>query len=148
MQLSSHDLRLLQKFRDGEMIGTEAAAFRSRIEAEPALRAGLDELGELARGFAAGRSQAFTVPAGFTAALLAEVRQLPDRIRLQEVEISTAALALCRRLLIAAALLFGLGLCWHAGLFSGGRSDRLEAAPAAVEREMERLDAIVASWGR
>ncbi len=148
MQISSHDQRLLQKFSDGEMNQVEAAAFQTRLEAEPALRSGLAELEELARGFVTGRSQTFSAPAGFSASLLAEVRQLPNRIQLREAEVSGAALVLCRRVLIAAAILFGIGLCWHAGLFPDGRNDTLEAAPAEVEREMERLDEIVRSWGR
>lgn len=148
MNLTSNDRRLLQKYRDGEMTESEAAGFRARVEAEPALRRGLTELDELSRGFAAGRERVFASPAGFTASLLAEVRQLPDRIQMQQAEISGAALVLCRRVLIAAAILFGIGLCWQAGLFPDGRSDRLEAAPTEVEREMERLDEIVRSWGR
>ncbi len=46
-----------------------------------------------------------------------------------------------RRLLLAAALLAGLGCAWHAGLFERERAATLEAAPDEVQREMERLDA-------
>ena len=44
------------------------------LAAEPTLRAGLQELEELTRGFAADRARTFTPPAGFTASVLAEVR--------------------------------------------------------------------------
>ena len=41
------------------------------------------------------------------------------------------------------AILFGIGLCWHAGLFPNDRSDKLEAAPAdELQQEIDRLDAI------
>ena len=148
MQISSQDQRLLHKYRDGEMSDSDATAFRARLAAEPVLRSGLAELDELARGFLAGAGRTFTPPQGFTAGVLAAVRQLPSRIQLQQAEISASAMVLCRRVLIAAAILFGIGLAWHAGLFPDGRSDTLEAAPAEVEREMERLDEIVRSWGR
>jgi len=150
MTLSSHDQRLLQKFRDDEMSADESVAFEARLQAESpdaeSLRSGLAELEELSRGFVAGRSKAFAAPAGFTSTLLAEVRQLPGRIQLRQAEISGAALVLCRRMLLAAAILFGLGLCWHAGLFPDGRSDKLEAGPAEIEQEMDRLDAIIRGW--
>lgn len=151
MHLSSHDQRLLQRFRDGEMSSEESAAFKARLETEQApeaelFRSGLAELEELSRGFVAGQATAFAAPAGFTASLLAEVRQLPSRIQLQQAEISGAALRLCHRVLIAAAILFGLGLCWHAGLFPDGHSDLLEAGPAEVQKEMDRLDAIIFGW--
>ncbi|MCR9244712.1 MAG: hypothetical protein NXI31_06755 [bacterium] len=148
MQLSDNDQRLLQKYRDGELAGSEAEALKARLSNEPGLAAGLAELDELARGFVSGREATFAAPAGFTAGLLAEVRQLPDRIQMAEAEVAGSALVMCRRLLLAAAVLFGLGLCWHAGLFDNGRNETLEADPAEVQREMERLDELVRSRKR
>ena len=142
MNLSSADQALLHRFHDDELPAAEAAAFRVRLEAEPTLRAALAELEELRRGSAGGRDRVFSAPAGFTARLLAEVRRLPDRIALREAEASARAAVMCRRILLAATVLFGLGLCWQAGLFDFGRPSRLEAAPGEIEREMERLDAI------
>ncbi|MCA8954046.1 MAG: hypothetical protein KDE27_31350 [Planctomycetes bacterium] len=140
---TTDDQRLLQKFRDGELGPSESTAFAARLAAEPTLRAGLQELEELTRGFAADRARTFTPPAGFTASVLAEVRQLPNRLELRQIEVSGVALTLCRRLLLAAAILFGIGLCWHAGLFPNDRSDKLEAAPAdELQQEIDRLDAI------
>jgi len=54
---------------------------------------------------------------------------------------------LCRRLLVAAAVLFGLGLLWHAGVFGEGRGDSLQAAPGDVQREMDRLDVRIQDGG-
>jgi len=147
MQLSSADQRLLQRFHDREMGAEESVAFRRRLENEPDLRRGLAALEKLSGGFVAGREPAFAAPAGFTAGLLAEVRQLPGRIALQEAELSAGALTLCRRVLLVATILFGLGLCWQAGLFDVEGATTLEATPVdEVEREMKRLDAIVQSW--
>ncbi|MCA8976803.1 MAG: hypothetical protein KDC98_18925 [Planctomycetes bacterium] len=145
MRLSADDQMLLQRFLDRELAADEAASLRSRLDREPELAAGFAEFEELSRGFAAGRSAGFVAPAGFTAAVLAEVRKLPDRIRLQEAEFSARAMVLCRRLLLAAAILFGLGLCWHIGLFDGGSATTLEAAPDEIDRVLDQIDAIVRS---
>lgn len=146
MTLSNADQNLLQRYRDNEMDQAERTTFQTRLDGEPELRLGLTDLEELGAGFAAGRAAAFAAPAGFTTALLAEVRQLPNRIQLQQAEISAAAIVLSRTLLIAALVLFGLGLCWHAGLFDAGGPALIEAAPDEIEREMERLDAIINGW--
>ena len=53
------------------------------------------------------------------------------------------AVRLCSRVLLAAALVLGVGLAWHAGLLDGGRSGALEAAPGTIEQEMERLDQLI-----
>lgn len=139
MTLSQRDQILLQRYFDREMTDVEAARFRARIGEEPALRAALDELTDLRSGFAAGRAACFAAPAGFTAGVLAEVRQLPGRLELEQTERTGQALVLCRRVLLAAAILFGLGLCWHAGLFAGDRTSNLEAGEAA-QQELDKLD--------
>lgn len=148
MTIHDDDQLLLQKYRDGELDESATQRLEQRLLREPALRASLDDYDERSRGFAFGREQAFAPSAGFTAAVLAEVRQLPSRIELEQQEVAGRALVICRRVLIAAAILFGIGLCWHAGLFPDGRNDTLEADPAEVEREMERLDEIARQLGR
>jgi hypothetical protein len=50
---------------------------------------------------------------------------------------------LCARVLLAAGLLLGLGLAWHAGLLDGERSGQLQAAPATIEQELDRLDQLI-----
>ena len=70
------------------------------------------------------------------------MRQLPARDRLEQQEVGDRVVRLCRRLLLAAAVLFGLGLVWHSGLLDT-RSDQLEAAPDEIHQEMERLDALI-----
>lgn len=147
MKLPHQDELLLQRYRDGELSTDEAARLRHRLDAEPALRAALTGLEELSGLFATGKAAAaFAAPAGFTAQVLAEARRLPDRIRLREAEASARAVVVCRRLLLAAVVLFGIGLLWHSGLFRPAGSDVLTATPDDVDREMQRLDAIVHDW--
>lgn len=146
MQVSQNDERLLFRFLDGELSGDEAAACRARLDREPLLRQCLEELRDRASGFATARAEVRTAPAGFTSGVLAAVRQLPDRAALRASEGEPELLVLCRRVLIAAALVVGIGLLWHSGLFTGRSADTLQARPGEVEREMKRLDEVVKSW--
>lgn len=143
MKLSTRDLRLLHRFLDGAMGGDEVVAFRTRVEAEPQLRQELQALQQQQRAFQDARQPVVAAPAGFTAGVLAAARRLPNRTELHESEASEGMRRLCRRLLIAAALLFGLGLAWHVGVFGDDRADTLQAAPGDVKREMDRLDALI-----
>ena len=145
MQLSPNDERLLYRFLDGELTADEAAACRARLESEPLLRQGLDELRDRASGFLTARAEAIAAPAGFTAGVLAAVRRLPDREALRASEVEPRLIVLCRRLLIAAAIVVGIGLVFHSGLFTGSSADTLQATPAEVEREMQRLDELIKS---
>lgn len=148
MNLSAHDERLLYRFLDGALAGAELAAVQQRLAAEPALQRALDGLREQQRAFAtagslsAGRSGG-GAPAGFTAGVLAAARRLPTRLELREAEQGDRLLQMCRRLLIAAAILFGVGLAWQFGVVGGSRADTLQAAPDDVRREMERLDGLI-----
>jgi len=146
-QVSENDQRLLYRFLDGELVADEAAACRARLEREPLLRQCLQELQDGARGFATARAETMAAPAGFNAKVLAAARRLPDRAALRESELGDRMMVLCRRLLIAAAILFGIGSLWHSGLLDGRSTDSLQASPAAVEREMKRLDGVIQSWG-
>lgn len=145
MQIPKNDVRLLHRFLDGELAGDEAAACRARLEREPLLRQGLQELQDRARGFAIARTTGVVAPAGFTAGVLAAVRRLPDREALRAAEVGPDLVVLCRRLLLAAAILFGIGLLWQSGLFVGRSTDTLQATPSVIDREMQRLDAIIQS---
>lgn len=146
MKLSHQDELLLQRYRDGELPAADAADFRRRLADEPALRAAHDALSTTSGLFRTGAETVFAAPAGFAAAVLAETRRLPDRIALREAETAARAMVLCRRLLLAALVLLGLGLAWHAGLFPRAGNDVLTAAPGDADREMDRLDAIIQSW--
>jgi anti-sigma factor RsiW len=143
--LSSADERLLHRYHDGESSPDEAAAVRARLDAEPRLSRRLQELRGVSSLFAAGREQRIVAPAGFTAGVLAAARHLPFDARVREADDDAGVVRLCRRLLIAAAIVFGLGLVWQGGLLAVGGDDTLQAAPDDVQREMERLDALIES---
>lgn len=142
MNLSHDDQKTLHRFLDGELDAAAAAAFRTRLQASPELRRHLAAEQQLRGGFVAARGDAMAPPAGFAAGVLAAVRRLPSRDQLEQQEVGERVVRLCRRLLVAAVLLFGLGLVWHAGLLEA-RNDKLEAAPDEVQSEMERLDALI-----
>lgn len=147
MNFPASDDRLLHRFLDGVMGADEAAACRARLQAEPRLRQQLQALQQLRVAFTEARQPATVAPAGFTTGVLAAARRLPSR---DDADLDGAwgeggqqgLLRLCRRLLLAAAVLFGLGLLTQAGLFGDGRADTLQAAPGDVQREMDRLDAV------
>lgn len=146
----------LQRYVDGQLSESEAATFAGRMLSDNGLRQRLEALEQVQAGFAAaadsrtadsrtvdGRSAA-NAPAGFTASVMSEVRRLPSREQLQQNDMAETTVRLCRRLLIAAAMLLGLGLGWQSGLFSPNGSDQIEAAtPTEVESEMQRLDDMI-----
>ncbi|MBX3462214.1 MAG: hypothetical protein KF830_03510 [Planctomycetes bacterium] len=145
-----HDHRTLQRFLDGELDAAAAAAFQTRLAHDPALRQRLAEEQQWRRGFAGARAAATVPPADFATGVLAAVRRLPDRALLRQLdaqaEQGARSVRLCQRLLLAAAVLFGLGLLWHGGLLDR-HSDRLEAAPDEIQAELERLDARIRAGG-
>ncbi|MBL8727435.1 MAG: hypothetical protein JNM25_03320 [Planctomycetes bacterium] len=142
MNPSRDDLQNLHRFLDGELDAAAAAAFRTRLAAAPDLRRQLAAERALRDGFVAARGGVVAAPTGFTADVLAAVRRLPSRDQLEQQEVADRVVRLCRRLLLAAAVLFGVGLVWHGGLFDA-QTDKLEAAPDEIHREMERLDALI-----
>lgn len=137
----SNDDLLIQRYVDGELSEGDAAAVAARMLREPALRERVEGLELLSLG--AGGDAPVAAPPGFTAKVLAEVRRLPARAELQQLDVAMGAVRLCSRVLLAAALVLGVGLAWHAGLLDGGRSGALEAAPGTIEQEMERLDQLI-----
>lgn len=149
MKISQHDEQNLHRLLDDALSPAEAAALRLRLEAEPALRRHYEAAQRLRAGFAAVRATGAVAPVGFTAGVLAGVRRLPSRQELEEREVGDSIVRLCRRLLVAAALVFGLGFAWRCGLLDGSRSNTLEAAPDKVQREtqreLDRLDALIQS---
>jgi len=147
MSFSKTDQQL-QRYLDGQLSESEAAAFAARMLSDGGLRQQVETMERVRAGFAseAGTAKAgvMRAPAGFTASVMAEVRRLPSREQLQQNDIAEATVRLCRRLLLAAALLLGLGLGWHSGLLSPNGSDRIEAAtPEQVDAEMQRLDDLI-----
>ena len=145
MKLTHADELLLHRFLDGEMDSAQAVAFEARLAAEPPLRRRLEDARALRAGFAGAHAGGPTPRAGFTAGVLAAARCLPSRPELKRDDVVVEFVRTCRRVLIAAAVLFGISLAWHAGLMNSRRSDTLTAAPNEIEQEMKRLDALIES---
>lgn len=140
MSLSHRDELQLQRYLDGELPPDDAAAFTARLAAEPAVRRRHDEARALRAGFAAARSEGRRAPAGFTAGVLAAARHLPAREEMQQLDVAAGGASFCRRMLLAAAVLGALGFLWRSGLVTDRSSDTLQATPADVQREIDRLD--------
>lgn len=141
MTLTPRDQSLLQRHLDGELPADAAAAFAARLLAEP-------DLARAAEAARAGRAllRAAAGPARqpsarFAAGVVAAARQLPSRQQLEQADLATAALRVCRQLLIAAAVLAAFGALWHAGLIGPARMDTLQASPGVLEQEIRQLDA-------
>jgi anti-sigma factor RsiW len=149
--MSSHDERQLQRYLDGALDPAAAAAFAARLQGDDALRQRHDEAVAMRGLFTAAAAATPRRPrADFTAGVLAAARQLPTRQQLQQADEVGAAMAFCRRLLFAAALLGALGLLWRSGLATigatiGHGADTLQAAPDDVRQEIDRLDALLHS---
>src|SRR5262245_46257659 len=108
MKLTHTDELLLHRFLDGEMDSAQAVAFEARLAAEPRLRRHLEDASALRAGFAAADAGAPAPRAGFTAGVLAAARCLPDRQQLKRDDVMADFVRACRRVLIAAAVLFGI----------------------------------------
>lgn len=143
MSLSAADELLVMRHVDGELAPAAAAAFVVRLAAEPALRQRVESLQALRAGFVAGRESGPRPRPDFASKVLASVRQLPSRQQLEQAGAVGGAVTFCRRLLLAAALLGGVGLAWGTGLFDGGAPQELHATPDEMQRELDRLDAML-----
>lgn len=147
MNLSHRDELLVQRHLDGALSPTDAAAFAARLAAEPALREGHAAANAMRGAFAAAREGAMRPRAGFKAAVLAAVRQLPTRLQLEQADIAARTVRFCRRLLLAAALLGSIGFAVSAGLLGGG-APTMQASPDEMQREIDRLEAVVRAGGQ
>lgn len=143
MSLSHRDELQLQRYLDGELPPDDAAAFAARLAAEPEVRRRHDEARTLRTAFAAARGEGRRASAGFTANVLAAARRLPAREELQQLDVAAGGMTFCRRILLAAAALAALGLLWRSGLVADRGQDMLQATPDEVQREVERLDAVI-----
>jgi anti-sigma factor RsiW len=145
MKIPHRDELLLQRHLDGELDAAASAAFTARLASEPELARALADAKALQSGFRAARADTMRPPASFAASVLAAVRQLPSRLELERADVAAAGVTLCRRLLLVAALLVGAGMAWHFGLLHDDAPATVEAAPGDVQRELERLDALLQS---
>ena len=109
----SNDAQQLQRYVAGELSEAEAAAFAARMLADNELRQRVEAMEQVRMGFASARDHAtgpVAASAGFTASVMSEVRRLPSREQMKQMDLSEGAVRLCRRLLLAAAILVGFGL--------------------------------------
>lgn len=143
MTLSHHDLLLVQRHVDGALDAAADVAFRARLAAEPELARRAAEQRSASDLLRAARGAERRPSPGFTAGLLAAVRQLPTRQQLEQADHVAGAVAWCRRILLAAVVLAALGVVWQSGLVRREAAGVMEADSAAVQREIERLDAEV-----
>jgi anti-sigma factor RsiW len=148
--LPQRDELLLQRYLDDRLDPAQRAAFDARLAAEPALQRAAAAAQALRLGFAAARGagpgHATGPSAGFTAGVLAAARQLPSRPQLERADLAAGAASFCRKLLLAAAIVAGLGALWQSGIVSRSATPHLQAAPSIeVEREIERLDGLLKS---
>jgi len=135
---SNQDLLLLDRFLDGAMSEAEMADCRSRLEAEPRLRAALQDRQRLRRGFAAGRDAVVTPRPGFAASVVAATRRLPVGTGDEQTGV---VVRFCRRALLAAAALVAAALLWQSGVFHDRGDGTLQAAPDEAQRIIDALDA-------
>ncbi len=142
MTLSQADRMLLQRHLDGALDAAASAAFAARIAAEPELAQAAAVARALRAGFVAARGSTARPSGAFTANVVAAVRRLPSRQLLEQADVAGGAIGLCRRIVLAAAILAGLGLVWHSGLVRSSEPESLQAAPGDVMREVDRLDAL------
>jgi hypothetical protein len=112
----------------------------NRDEQDPLLRA--------AFGAVRGGREVMTPPAGFAERVVAATRALPSREAMIQADrlaadLGATVVRLCRRIVLAAIVLFALGLAFASGLLDGGGAGTVEAAPDEVQRELDRLDALL-----
>lgn len=150
--LNDADRQSAMRFVDDEMSSDECQKFEARLAKEPALAAVVDDYRGLQSAFVA--EPAPQPSAGFFERVQREVAAggPRDGDLMTEGDAVPASLhdfeALCRRLIVAAALLIGLGLLVWGGLIRSADSGKLEASPAEMRQEMERLDALLLRDGR
>ena len=143
-----HDDLQLQRFLDGVLDPAQRAAFAARLQSEPSLQKRHDDLVKVHSVCTTAAAATVRRPrADFTAGVLAAARQLPSRQQLQQADELGTAVSICRRLLLAAAILFALGLLVRSGLFVADTEQNLSASPDDVRTEMERLDALLQRGG-
>lgn len=138
-KLAPDDERLLHRFVDGELPDTAITDFRRRLEREPGLRQQLQQLQDLRACFRQDAGSAIAAPAGFTAGLLTTIRQRTlNQSWRDDADAEPQLLRLCRRLLIAAAVLVGLAAIWQAGVLRHIAPKQVEAS-----NELRQLDALI-----
>lgn len=129
------------RYVDGQLSAEARVDFEARLLREPALARAVQATRELRAPFAIVRDDAPPrLPPDFAARVVVASRRLPTAAERGVDTADTGTFALARRLLIAAALILGLGLLMFAGLLRHADSGRLEAAPVQ-QKKLDDLDA-------
>lgn len=139
-QPSQREALFLQRLMDGQLDEAARRAAEAQVASDPVLQARLQQDQQVRGFFAAARRERIAAPAGFAAEVAAAVHRqglVPGMDLRTEREIER----FCRRLLVAAAVVVAGAAIWASGLFGKGPDKRLEAAPDAVMRAMQQLDA-------
>jgi anti-sigma factor RsiW len=133
------------RYVDGQLTKAECLAFELRMQRDPQLLLAVEAVRALRVPFAAAAAvPPPPAPAGFSKRVLQAVRRLPvadetgPGATLEPSEVGVVQLV--RRSLLAAALIFGLGLLMFAGLLRRADSSRLEAAPGTHKKLLDDLD--------
>lgn len=142
--IPNRDHLLLQRFLDAQMDPAARAAFASRLAAEPELQQAAEAARALRAGFVAAQTLAVRPPSPtFVADVMAAVQRLPAREQLERADVAASAIRLCRRILLAAAILAVMGGIWYSGLVRPTAAPAVQADSSEVQREVERLDALL-----
>ena len=141
-ELREADLLACARYVDDEFDAVQRDQFEQRMAAEPALRAHVEELQGMRGMFRAEPAPAVQPSLGFQARVLDEIRRLPTGEQLASVDRAGGIEfeSYCRKFLVAAALIIGIGVLVFAGLLRQADSGELEATPEAIRAEMEQLD--------
>ncbi len=135
----------VQRYLDGELTAVQSAAFEQRLTVEPDLQQSVDAARAYIGMFAPERSAVVPEPSeSFQAGVLEAARRLPEQTVSASEGDSTEVQLLVRRILVAAVVLFSLGLLVYAGLLRRTDASDLIAAPDEMQAEMQLLDEEIA----
>jgi anti-sigma factor RsiW len=141
-RMNKQDEIRLARYLDGEMPTAERAEFDTRLQRDPILRAALDSAEEPSRALRDARQEPLRAAANFSATVLDRVRRMPSRdelVQLTATEENIAAfITYGRRLLVAAVVLFGLGLLFGFNLVRNDHGPELQAI--GDKKLMKELD--------
>ena len=141
-RMDKQDEIRLARYLDGEMTTAERAEFDARLQRDPILRAAMDSAEEPSRALRDARQELSPASANFSATVLDKVRRMPSRDELVQLTASeeniAAVVAYGRRLLVAAVVLFGLGLLFSLNLLGNDHGPQLRAI--GDKKLMKELD--------
>ena len=134
----------IARYLDGEMSAADRAGFESRLQEDAALRAALQAAEESCRILREACPAPLRAPAGFRSGVLDAVRRMPSREELVQLTTSeenvAQVVAFARRLLVAAAVILGLGLLLGLDLLRADEGAELQA-DEADQQLMDQRDA-------